>query len=233
MLTAKVAVGVALVSVPTVILPVVEFVKDVALIKVAPEPVKPQVPVEVPKLLSVSAPTVTFETISAFAPLATTKEFEVAPSAAVLFNTKVPAETVVVPVYVFVPDNSSVPVPAFVRFPDVLIIPLIVKSVTAVVSSATVKVRVVALVNATGQLMVAPTPVPVILLTVTFPPRVNTPAPDRVEPVAPHSKVIAVGESTSNPPLARVAPPFIANVPLMVVAALNVFVELPDMVKLE
>ena len=82
---------------PTVILPVVEFVKEVELILVAPEPVKPQVPVEVPKPLSVRDPTVTFEAISALAPLETTKEFEVAPSAVVLFNTKVPAETVVVP----------------------------------------------------------------------------------------------------------------------------------------
>ena len=52
----------------------------------------------VPNPPNVIEPTVTLEVISAFAPLEITKLFEVAPSAAVLFNFKVPSETVVVPV---------------------------------------------------------------------------------------------------------------------------------------
>ena len=65
---------------------------------VAPEPVKPQVPLAVPNPPNVIEPTVSSDLISAFAPVEITKEFVLAPSADVLFNTKVPAETVVVPV---------------------------------------------------------------------------------------------------------------------------------------
>ena len=93
-----VTVGVVLLLVLTVILPVVELVKKVASILVAPEPVNPQVPLAVPIPPNVIEPTVSLDFISAFAPVDITKEFVFAPSADVLFITKVPSETVVVPV---------------------------------------------------------------------------------------------------------------------------------------
>ena len=67
------------------------------LILVAPEPVKPQVPEEVPKPLSVRDPTVTFETTLALAPLEIVKDPVDAPRAVVLFISNVPALTVVPP----------------------------------------------------------------------------------------------------------------------------------------
>ena len=71
-------------------------------------------------------PTVSLVIISAFAPVDITKEFEFAPSADVLFITKVPAETVVVPVLVLVPDNLQVPAPFLVNEVGVDITPDIV-----------------------------------------------------------------------------------------------------------
>ena len=72
--------------------------KKVASIFVAPEPVKPHVPFAVPNPPNVIEPTVSSDLISTFAPVDITKEFVFAPSADVLCNTKVPLETVVVPV---------------------------------------------------------------------------------------------------------------------------------------
>ena len=92
--------------------------------------------------------------------------------------------------------------------PVVLTIPEMVKSAADVPSSATVKVLVVAFVKATGLEMDAPTfPVP-LLITVTSPPSVRSPVPERVAPFERHppSRLMADGEAMVNPPLASSAP---------------------------
>ena len=104
------------------------------------------------------------------------------------------------------PERAIVPAPSLV-IPKVapLTIPLIVKSETVVVSSATIKVMFVP--KATGQLIKAPAPVPAIFVTVILPPRVIRPAPEIVETVAPHSRFRALIPLNVNPPFASVAPP--------------------------
>ena len=72
--------------------------------------------------------------------------------------------------------------PSFTRDPVVLIIPLIVRSVAAVPSSATLKVLDVAAVRATGHETVAPLLPLAALITFTFPPSVRRPLPEIVAP---------------------------------------------------
>ena len=112
----------------------------------------------------------------------------------------------------------------------VLTIPLIVKSAAAVPSFAVVNVLVSP--KATGQEIVAPVLVPEILFTVTFPPSVNNPEPEMVEPVVPFSKVTLVGVPSVNPPLANVTPALTVKALLTVAAPVSVFVPLVDVVKL-
>ena len=75
-------------------------------------------------------------TISRVAPLLTTTAADVAPSAAALSTSRMPALTVVCPVYVLVPSSSSVPGPFFTSAPAPLITP--VKVLLPVPSSVSV-----------------------------------------------------------------------------------------------
>ena len=110
-------------------------------------PDKLLVPVEVAKVppLSVraSAPRVT-PLRSSVAPLVTVAPPATSPKPAALVMAKVPADTVVVPLYVLVPDKSQVPAPDLVR----LVAPVLLSNtwlslLLAVLVPVSVKVRVV------------------------------------------------------------------------------------------
>src|SRR3954469_2142256 len=76
----------------------------------------PLPPTPVPLSVTASAPIATL-LIATVAPLATDTPPAVVPNAAALDATKVPDETVVAPVKVFVPDRVSAPVPCLTKAP--------------------------------------------------------------------------------------------------------------------
>jgi hypothetical protein len=115
-----------------------------------------------------------------------------------------------------------------------LTIPLMLKSLEVVPSSATKKVRVA--FKDTGQDITAPrAPVPA-LFTVTLPPKLSTPVPEIVAAiVAPQKSTMLVGDVVA-PSVkldnAKVAPALTVSVLLKLVFALRLLVLFPVTVKL-